>query len=112
MSNFLKDPTGDIPWEEEEDSVDVYHIATIEELKRLFQRETAPVLIMFYAPWCSFCKRLKPDYAKAATELKGHSVLAAMDLNRPENAAIRRHYNITGFPNTPIFCVRNLKASL
>nr|XP_037278569.1 LOW QUALITY PROTEIN: protein disulfide-isomerase A5-like [Rhipicephalus microplus] len=109
MSNFLKDPTGDIPWEEEEDSVDVYHIATIEELKRLFQRETAPVLIMFYAPWCSFCKRLKPDYAKAATELKGHSVLAAMDLNRPENAAIRRHYNITGFPTLLYFVSGTLK---
>lgn len=109
MTNFLKDPTGDIPWEEEEDSVDVTHIATIEELKKLFLRETSPVLIMFYAPWCSFCKRLKPDYAAAATELKGHSVLAAMDLNRPENSALRRHYNITGFPTLLYFERGSLK---
>lgn len=53
---------------------------------------------MFYAPWCSFCKQLKPDYSAAATELKSKYVLAAIDVNRPENSMIRKTYNITGFP--------------
>ncbi|CAN7982492.1 unnamed protein product, partial [Ixodes hexagonus] len=109
LSNFLKDPTGDIPWEEDEESADVTHIPDGDELRKLFQKETSPILIMFYAPWCVFCKRLKPDYAKAATELKGHSVLAAMDLSKPENAVVRHHYNVTGFPTLIYFEAGNLK---
>ena len=60
-------------------------------------------MMMFYAPWCGFCKRLKPDYSTAASELKDSHVLAAMDANKPENAAARIKYNVTGFPTLMYF---------
>lgn len=60
-------------------------------------------MIMFYAPWCGFCKQMKPDYAAAATELKPHHVMAAIDVNRPENAKVRKMFNITGFPTLLYF---------
>lgn len=60
-------------------------------------------MVMFYAPWCGFCKQLKPEYASAALELKGHSILAAIDVNKPENIAVRNKYNITGFPTLIYF---------
>lgn len=61
------------------------------------------MMIMFYAPWCGFCKKLKPDYSAAATELKPDYVLAAIDVNRPENSKVRRMFNITGFPTLIYF---------
>ena len=53
-------------------------------------------MIEFYAPWCGFCKKLKPDYQAAATEIKGTAVMAAIDVTRSENGMIGKKYNITG----------------
>nr|WDU65913.1 putative disulfide isomerase Tcis_disulfideisomerase_A5like [Tityus cisandinus] len=109
MVNFLKDPSGDMPWEEDEAAKDIIHVSDANALGKLLNREKLPIMMMFYAPWCGFCKRLKPEYATVATEMKGHSVLAAMDVNKPENAVIRRHFNITGFPTLLYFESGNLK---
>ncbi|CAH1107569.1 unnamed protein product [Psylliodes chrysocephalus] len=103
MTNFMRDPTGDIPWEEDSSAVDVVHIPDSNTLLKLIKKEPRPLLIMFYAPWCSFCKTLKPEYADAAKELKDDAVLAAIDVNRPENTAVRSQYNITGFPTLLFF---------
>lgn len=46
---------------------------------------------------------MKPDYSVVAAELKSNYVMAAMDVNRPENAKVRKMYNITGFPTLLYF---------
>lgn len=50
-----------------------------------------------------FSKTLKPEYSAAATELKPNHILAAIDVNRPENSVVRKLYNITGFPTLLYF---------
>nr|CAD7404581.1 unnamed protein product [Timema poppensis] len=103
MVKFMRDPAGDIPWEEDSAAEDVMHISDALTLNRFLKKELKPTLVMFYAPWCGFCKQLKPEYAAAAAQLKGHSILAAIDVNRPENTVIRHQYNITGFPTMLYF---------
>ncbi|CAL4162068.1 unnamed protein product, partial [Meganyctiphanes norvegica] len=102
MSTFLRDPAGDIPWDEDDQGIDVIHINDVNALTKLLKKEKS-FMMMFYAPWCGFCKRLKPDYSGAATELKGTHTLVAMDVNKPENSAARIKYNITGFPTLIYF---------
>ena len=103
LVTFLKDPTGDLPWDEDPASEAVTHLHTPKQLSSLLKTESGPILAMFYAPWCGHCKRMKPDFQSAASELRGKAVLAAMDVNKPENSPVSRKYNITGFPTLLFF---------
>lgn len=101
IRNFLADPTGDLPWEEEPESQDVIHISEEKAFNKLIKKSKVGMLVMFYAPWCGHCKKLKPDYSKAATELKGQMV--AVDCDLPGNMKLKSTYNITGFPTLSYF---------
>ncbi|RZF47675.1 hypothetical protein LSTR_LSTR006311 [Laodelphax striatellus] len=103
LVNFMRDPKGDLPWDEEPTAVDVVHLPNLQSLEKLLKKEKRGVMIMFYAPWCGFCKKMKPDYSEAATEAKEIGVMAAIDINRPENAIVRTKYNITGYPTLIYF---------
>ncbi|EFJ34965.1 hypothetical protein SELMODRAFT_142613 [Selaginella moellendorffii] len=61
------------------------------------------IVVEFYAPWCGHCKKLAPEYEKAATALKEHNiVLAKVDANEEKNKKIASDYEIRGFPTLKI----------
>lgn len=102
ISAFLKNPGADGPWEEEDDAQDVVHLHNENELNKILKKKKR-TLIMFYAPWCGFCKRFKPHFAGAATELKGKVIFAGVDADTTEASSVRETYNVTGFPKTIYF---------
>ncbi|KAL7228691.1 hypothetical protein ACSBR2_007404 [Camellia fascicularis] len=59
------------------------------------------VMVEFYAPWCGHCQALTPEYAAAATELKGEVVLAKVDAT--EESELGQKYEIQGFPTVYFF---------
>ncbi|XP_077301808.1 protein disulfide-isomerase A5 isoform X2 [Arctopsyche grandis] len=104
--NFMRDPTGSLPWDEDPTATDIIHLANADSINRFLKKGPTlmkPSMIMFYAPWCGYCKVMKPEYSNAAADLKGEAYLAAIDVARPENSGIRRQYNITGFPTLLFF---------
>ncbi|CAI7908092.1 unnamed protein product [Closterium sp. NIES-53] len=64
------------------------------------------IAVMFYAPWCGHCKRLEPEYVKAAEMLVEEGsdiVLARINGDEKKHKAIARKYGVGGFPTIKIF---------
>lgn len=50
---------------------------------------------------CGHCQRLAPEYAKAATALKGLAKMAAVDMTKHQE--LGGPYNVQGFPTIKVF---------
>lgn len=60
-----------------------------------------PVVAVFYADWCGYCKKFAPTFAKIIKKKQFKNNLSAAFVNceAPENAKYVQEYNITGFPS-------------
>ncbi|XP_078538157.1 protein disulfide-isomerase A5 [Lissotriton helveticus] len=107
IAEWLRDPQApqpqapEVPWAEEDSLV---HHLTDGDFDD-FLKDHPSVLIMFHAPWCGHCKKMKPEFEKAAEELSAsndvHGALAAVDATVHRGLAERFH--ITGFPTVKYF---------
>jgi protein disulfide-isomerase-like protein len=71
-----------------------------EQFKAMLE-DKSPWMVEFYAPWCGHCKKLAPEWKKAAKHLRGIVRLGAVDCDTHKDLC--QQYNIQGFPTIKTF---------
>jgi thioredoxin-like negative regulator of GroEL len=64
------------------------------------KKRDAPVLVLFYAPWCPHCKSMKTDWERLAETTSSFSV-AAIDVDKFEEVAAQA--KVESFPTVRLY---------
>jgi protein disulfide-isomerase A1 len=79
-------------------------VLTDDNINRALEEFSSGLLVKFYAPWCGHCKKLAPDYSRAARILKGQDppvYIAEVDATIATKAAEK--YGVKGYPTIKFF---------
>jgi len=67
-----------------------------EDVAKAFAKHR-PMVILFHAEWCSWCKKEEPEYAKAEQELKGQVDFYVIDIDHIKLKMTRQVGGIPAF---------------
>ena len=60
-----------------------------------------PVLVDFWAPWCTYCRRIAPAFDKIASQQEDKLIFAKLDID--DAAEIAEEYGVDTIPTLIIF---------
>ena len=74
---------------------------TTDNFQKNVINETKPVLVDFWAPWCTYCRRIGPAFDKIADQYQ--DTVQAAKLNVDEARALAEEYQVEVIPTLILF---------
>ena len=62
-----------------------------------------PVLVDFWAPWCTPCQMMAPVLEEVASSMEGKVKIVKVDTEEPGNQELAWKYQIMSIPNMKLF---------
>lgn len=74
---------------------------TKETFKQQISEADKPVIVDFWAPWCTYCRRISPAFDKIASQQEDKLIFAKLDID--DAAEIAEEYGVDTIPTLIIF---------
>ena len=86
------------------DNPDIFDIDLLDFDTRVLERSyEKPVLVDFWAEWCSPCLVIAPMLKNIINEFEGQVSLAKLEVDEGENMKLAGRYQTRGFPTIILF---------
>ncbi len=76
---------------------------TDKNFKKEVLESEVPVLVDFWAPWCTPCLMMAPVLEEISEELNGKLKVAKLDVENPAHEQLAMMYHIHSIPNMKLF---------
>lgn len=77
--------------------------ATARNFDKIVYSTNQTSLVEFYAPWCGYCKQLKPAMHRVGKKLDGIAQVVTVNCDQEKNKGLCSQHGVEGFPTLIVF---------